>query len=165
VIVEKAVEIKLPDAGAAELALVQDRQQERREERDGRVPEIDGPHLSTGDVQRQALLDRCEKRLERGLEVAGPDARVVQTFGEPHHVCPDAPHVPQAECRAVEHPPDGVLERVLGRRDERPVSRRFAALPDQVCLQDALAIREVVTQRRHAHAGGAGHLSKAGPCP
>jgi len=123
VVVEKAAEVHLPDARAAELALVEDRQQERREERDRRVPEIDRPHLAAGDVQRQALLDRGEQRLERGLEIAGPDARIVQALGKPHHMGPDPSHVLQAECRAVQHPPDGVFERVLGRRDERPVQR------------------------------------------
>jgi hypothetical protein len=67
VILDEPVEIHLSNARAAELALVQDREQQRREERDGCVPEVDGHHLSTGDVQRQALLDRCEQWLERGL--------------------------------------------------------------------------------------------------
>jgi hypothetical protein len=56
-VLEKAVEVHLSNARAAELALVQDRQQERSEKRDRRMPKVDGPHLPAGNVQRQALFD------------------------------------------------------------------------------------------------------------
>ena len=164
-IVEKAVEVHLPDARPAELALVQDCQQERCEEGHGRVPEIDRAHFPARDVQRQALFDRGEQRFERRLQVARAHAVVVEPFGQPYDVRADPAHVLQAERRAVQHLADRVLERVLGRGDERPVARRLPALPDEVRLHDAFPILEVVPQRGDADASGAGHLPEAGADP
>ena len=163
VVLEKAVQVHLPDAGAAELALVEDGEEERREQRDRGVPQVDGPHFPARDVQRQPLLDRGQQRLEGRLQIARADAIVVEAFGQADDVRADPAHVLQPERRAVQHPADRLLEGILGRRDERPIARRLAALPDQVRLDHALPIREVVAQRRNADAGGAGHLAEARP--
>ena len=68
-VLEKPVQVHLPDAGAAELALVEDGEEERREQRNRGVPQVDGPHFPARDVQRQPLLDRGQQRLEGRLQV------------------------------------------------------------------------------------------------
>ena len=87
------------DGRAAELALVQDREQQRGDERDRGVPEIDGAHFAAGHVQRQPLFDRCQQRLERRLQVARPDPPVVQPLGETDDVGGDAVHFGRGRMR------------------------------------------------------------------
>jgi hypothetical protein len=143
--------------------LVQDGEEQRRQQRDRGMSEVDGAHLAARDVERQPLLDRRQQRLERRLQIARSHPRVVDSLGQPDDVRADSSHVLQAEGRSMEHLVDRERKRVLSGGDERAVARRLATLPDEVGLNDAIAIAEVVAQRRHADAGGAGHLAEARP--
>ena len=162
-ILDETFDLQPADSRAAELALVQDREQQRGDERDRGVPQIDGAHFAAGHMQRQPLFDRCQQRLERRLQIARSDPAVVQPLDETDDVGADAVHVGEAECGAAEQAPNRTGERLVRHRDQRPEPRRLASLPVEEGLQHAVTVLEVVTQGRDADAGSRGELAEARP--
>lgn len=151
---QQRIEVERAHRGAAERALVQHRDDDRRGQLDGSEARFSRPHLASAHMMLEPGFDRLQHRFEQIADESRAKDRMAKAFGKPRGDHPVEVGVHEPGREMLHRVANRNIERAarLGHDRHRRRPKRAFVFHDRA--NDILTPSEVMRQRRQADACG-----------